>query len=186
MFLRALFVSVLIGFTSQAHAASAEVNLSEQSAKFALSSFIGGFEHGRTEMNAGYFFNTDGDQVAETGLHVVDVAGTKSPGLQLGIGGQLYYFNLDDADGLALALGGSISFRPPPLKRLNFLLHGHYAPDIVSFLDAERISEVGANIEYSLLPQADVFIGYRKYRMEASGVNLSTDDDVHIGLRIKF
>ena len=97
-----------------------------------------------------------------------------------------YFSDIDSHDGASLALGGFINYRAPQLKRVNFVAHGHYAPGITSYMDTERFSEYGVAIEYSLLPQADIFIGYREIKVEEEFREFKIDDSGHLGLRISF
>lgn len=186
MRLQSILAALLVGASSQAHAVSTDITLSEDTARFSLSYFISGFNEGRALFNASYLYNDDNDHVVDAGLHVIDVVGTKTPGLQIGVGMQAYYANIDKDDGLALAIGGDLGYRPPEAKRVHFSLHGHYAPGIVSYIDADRFYEYGVQLGYSLLPQADVFIGYRKIGMETDNGKLIADDGGHLGLRISF
>ncbi len=186
MKLRVLAAAMIFGFSSQAQSAAVDIALSNDNAKFSVSSFVGGFSEGRTTMNAGYLYNEDNDYVLDFGLHMVDVVGSKTPGLQVGVGIQGYYTDIGPHQGAALSLGGSISYRPPKLKRVNFVVNAHYAPGITSYMDAERLRELGAAIEYSLLPQADVYIGYRDIKVEEERGEFKIDDSGHIGLRITF
>ncbi len=186
MRLRILFATLALISTSTAHAYSTELALSNETARFNFSSFVGGFQGGRAQFDAGLLFNEDDDYVINTGLHVIDVAGTKSPGVQLGVGGTAYFADIGASNGLALALGGQISFRPQNFNRINLSANFHFAPGIVSFLDAERFTEYGARLEYSLLPQADVFIGWTKIEMDVDGEELRAAKDTHLGIRISF
>lgn len=186
MRLRILFTTLALISASTAHAYTAEVALSEETARFNFSSFVGGFQGGRAQFDAGMLFNEDNDYVINTGLHVIDMAGSKSPGVQLGVGGTLYIAEIGDYDALALALGGQISFRPQTFNRVNLSANFHYAPGIVSFLDAERFVEYGARLEYSLLPQADVFLGWTKIEAEIEDVKWRAVKDTYLGIRISF
>lgn len=186
MKLRALTTAIILGIASQANAASLDVALSEDNAKFSISSYVSGFSDGRSTMNAGYFYNTDNDYIIDFGLHMVDVVGSKTPGLQVGVGMQGYYSDIGNHEGLAISLGGLVSYRAPKLKRVNFVLHAHYAPGITSYMDTERFREYGVAIEYSLLPQADIYLGYRDIEIREDQHKFSIDDSGHIGLRINF
>ncbi len=186
MKLPVLFTAIAISIAGQANAASVEMALSEDNAKLSTSAFVGGFSDGRTSMNVGYFYDTNDSYIIDLGLHMVDVVGSKTPGLQVGVGMQAYLTDVADHQGAAISLGGSISYRAPQLKRVNFVVHGHYAPGITSYMDTERFREVGVSIEYSLLPQADIFIGYRDIQINEDSRELSIDDSGHLGLRITF
>lgn len=186
MKLHALAAVAMISCTLQAQAASVEVALSEDNAKISLNSYVGGFADGRATMTTGYFYNEDHVDILNLGLHIVDVVGSKTPGLQIGVGFQGYFSDIGTHEGAALALGTTISYRAPQLKRVNFVAHGHYAPGITSYMDTDRFYEYGLAIEYSLLPQADVFIGYREIKVEEEFGEFTIDDSGHLGLRISF
>lgn len=186
MRMQSILAALLIGASSQAYAVNADITLSEDTARFSMSYFISGFNDGRSLVNAGYLYNDDSDHIVDVGLHVIDVVGSKTPGLQIGVGIQVYFADIGKDDGLALTLGGDIGYRPPQARRMHFSVHGHYAPGIVSYIDAERFYEYGAQIGYSLLPQADIFIGYRKIEMKTDNGKLKADDGGHLGLRISF
>ncbi|MEW5755036.1 MAG: hypothetical protein AB1810_01920 [Pseudomonadota bacterium] len=186
MRIRVLFATLAMISASAAHAYSMELALSDETARFNFSSFVGGFQGGRAQFDAGLLFNEDDDYVINTGLHVIDVAGTKSPGVQLGVGGTVYFADIGDYNALALALGGQVSFRPQNFNRINLSANFHYAPGIVSFVDADSFTEYGARIEYSLLPQADVFLGWTKIETEVENVEVRPVKDAHLGIRISF
>lgn len=186
MSVRPIIAALAFSWSLPALALNLEASLSEEAAKFGFNSFIGGHQYGRTLASGGLFFNNDDDRVLDFGVHAIDLAGTKTPGLQAGVGGRFYFGEISDADALAFALGGLVSYRPPAAQRWTFGADAHYAPNIVSFLDAERLYEFTFRVGYSLLPQADVFIGYRKIGVEADGDSVSADDGGHVGLRINF
>ena len=186
MKLPAFAAVAMLSVSLHTQAASVEVALSEDNAKFSLNSYIGGMADGRATMSAGYFYNEDHVDILNLGLHIVDVVGSTTPGLQVGVGVQGYFSDISSHEGAALGLGAIISYRAPQLKRVNFVAHGHYAPGITSYMDTERFSEYGIAIEYSLLPQADIFIGYRDIKVEEEFREFSIDDSGHLGLRISF
>ena len=145
MFVRVLTTFVLLTVSFGASAAKFDINLNQDSARFVYSSLIGGSTFGRTEMSAGLLYNEDKNSVWELGLQVIDVAGTKTPGLEVGVGPKLYYFTSDkpDASGGAIALGGNLHYKFTQLQRLAISGTLYYAPSITATLDADSFFEAG-------------------------------------------
>ena len=108
-YLTLLASSLLLLITSTtASAQKVDVTLSQESARLTYITLVGGSNFGRTEMNYGVLFNEDDNGVFDVGLQVIDVAGSKTPGLELGVGPRFYYLRNDkyDVNAAAVALGG--------------------------------------------------------------------------------
>jgi hypothetical protein len=194
MNLRLLIAAAAALFSStSANAMSLDINLSNDNVEAIYSSFTGSSEYGRTLFNAGLLYadeSNDSNLILSTGLHAMDLAGTLNPGLKVGIGGQIFFADIANSDVLALGLGGFVSLRPQFEKRLNFQGELYYAPDIVSFLDSESFLRTGARVEYSIIPQADIYVGIRKIEAKVEAANqsvtITTGDEVHFGIKMKF
>ena len=190
MFKRTLTALVLVTLSASAAAQKIDINLSQDSARFSYISLVGGSTYGRTELNFGLLYNEDDNSALDIGLHVIDVAGSKTPGLEVGVGPRFYYVSLDkpDADGAAIALGGHLRYKLPSVPRL--ALHGsaYYAPSITSTMDADNLYEFGFRIAYELLPTADAYIGYRRLRAKFDeGIKSQTiDSGAFFGVRFAF
>lgn len=179
MFARILTTILLILLSTSASAQRVDINLKQDSARFTYITLIGGSTFGRTELNAGILYNEDGNQVADIGLQVIDVAGSKTPGLELGVGPRFYYMKHDDTDSsaAAIALGGQLRYKIPSVQRLSILGRLFYAPSITSTLDAKNMYEMGLGISYEILPTANIYVNYRKIRADfTSGVGAETID----------
>jgi len=165
---RILAAFLLILLSTTVNAQRIDVNLKQDSARFSYITLIGGSTFGRTEMTTGILYNEDGNQVVNLGLQVIDVAGSKTPGLELGVGPRLYYLKHDDTDssGAAVALGGQLRYKLPSLQRLSFIGNFFYAPSITTTLDAENMYEFGIGVSYELLPTANVYVKYRRIRAD--------------------
>jgi hypothetical protein len=130
-------------------------------------------------MNAGILYNEDDNGVFDIGLQVIDVAGSKTPGLELGVGPRFYYLRHDktSTDGVAVALGGHLRYKIPSVPRLAVRATLFYAPRITSGMDADNMSEAGMGISYELLPTADIYLKYRSVRAKFNkGVGSETID----------
>jgi hypothetical protein len=172
------------------NAARLDVNLNQDSARFTYYSLIGGSTYGRTEMSTGLLYNEDKNYLLELGLQVVDVAGSESPGLEVGVGPKLYYMGDDAADvtGLSIAIGGIIRYNLPQLQRLALQGSLYYAPSITSTLDTDNFLEYGVRVAYEILPTANIYLGYRRIRVDfTKGKGSHTlDDGTILGMDFSF
>lgn len=177
-----------LGVSTPATSASFDINLSDKSVQGKYAMAIGGSAVGRTELSFGLLYNDDDDSnyLGEVGLMVVDVAGSKAPGLELGVGGKLYFADATNGDAVALGLGGHLRYKLTALPRMNFGAVGLYAPSIVSFADADNMYELGASIGYELLPTANVYVGYRHIRADFDKGAQSIDETMMLGLKMSF
>lgn len=183
-------ISSTLLISTTALAQRLDINLSQTSARFSYVSLVGGSNYGRTEMNFGLLYNEDDNGAFDIGLQVIDVAGSKTPGLELGVGPRFYYLTHDktSSDGAAIALGGHLRYKIPSVPRLAIRGNVYYAPSITSTMDADGMSEVGLGISYELLPTADVYLKYRKIRAKFNkGVGSETiDSGGVIGVSFSF
>ncbi len=127
---------------------------------------------------------TDGDLVS-FGLNAVDVRSQNSP-IRIGVGGKVFGYFTDEADSGALAIGGFIRYTPPELAGLGFAGHAYYAPSVLSFHTTDKLVDLGARVEYKLLPTAMVYLGYRFFEATDEDQELEITNAGHFGLRINF
>ena len=181
-----LFLSVLSSFS---FARSFDINLSSDSAQFKYGTHVGGTNFGRSEMTIGFLYNEDDAYLSEIGLLVIDEAGSKTPGLELGVGPKFWFGGSDEADVdiSGIGLGGQLRYKNLNYPRIVYGFSLFYAPSIVAFLDADNILEYDLRVEYELLPTANVYIGYRNIEadIKRSG-EAEIDDSAIIGLRFNF
>jgi len=186
-----LATSLIFIFTSSAASAQkVDINLSQESARLTYISLVGGSNFGRTEMNIGLLYNEDDNGLFDLGLQVIDVAGSKTPGLELGVGPRLYYLTHDKTDlkGAAVALGGHMRYKLPSVRRLAFRGTLYYAPAITSTMDTDNMHEISLGIAYELLPTADVYLTHRRIRAKFNkGVGTETiDSGISVGMKVSF
>jgi hypothetical protein len=183
-----LLLMTSLGASVSASAARLDVNLNQDSARFTYYSLIGGSSYGRTEMSTGILYNKDKNYLLELGLQVVDVAGSESPGLEIGVGPKLYYLSDDAADvtGLSVAIGGIVRYSLQQRLALQGSLY--YAPSITSTLDTDTFLEYGVRVAYEILPTANIYLGYRRVRVgftKARGTH-TLDDGGMLGMDFSF
>jgi len=190
VFVRILLTGILFLLSFEVYAAKVDVNLSQSSARFTYYSLVGGSNYGRTEMSTGLMYNDDKNMMLELGIQVIDVAGSKSPGLEIGIGPKLYYFSSDkpDASGLVIAVGGNFRYKLQQMPRVIFTGGVFYAPSITSTIDADTYLEYGLRAGYELLPSADIYVGVRSIRVDyTKGIgDHKLDDTAMVGMTFSF
>jgi len=187
---RILATFSLILLSTTVSAQRIDINLKQDSARFSYITLIGGSTFGRTEMTTGILYNEDGNIVANIDLQVIDVAGSKTPGLELGVGPRFYYLKHDDTDssGAAIALGGQLRYKLPSLQRLSLIANLFYAPSITTTLDAENLHEFGMGVSYELLPTANIYLKYRRIRADfTKGIGVENiDRGTVVGMNFTF
>lgn len=186
------FLLILAGLllSSTASAQRIDITLKEDSARFSYITLIGGSTFGRTEMNTGILYNEDKNMAVNIGMQVIDVAGSKTPGLELGVGPRFYYLRHDqkDANAAVVALGGQLRYKLPSIQRLSFIGNGFYAPSITSTLDADNMYEIGLGVAYEILPTANAYLLYRRIRaafIKGLGTE-NIDSGVSLGVNFTF
>ncbi|NOZ52577.1 MAG: hypothetical protein GXP08_05450 [Gammaproteobacteria bacterium] len=186
--LLALLVAMLaIAVSTTAVARKFDMNFSDESAQFKYDFLIGATNYGRTELGVGFIYNEDDNNLAEISLQVIDQAGSKTPGLELGVGPKVYAADTNAGDVAAVGLGGQLRYKNPRVPRVIYVGMFYFAPGIVSFLDAEDMYEFAVRLQYEVLPSANAYVGYRKIEVEFEKIgDVEIDDSVHVGLEFKF
>ena len=186
---RLLLIVLCSLLSSQLYARSIDINLADDAAQFKYNTLVGATNYGRTEMEVGFLFNEDDNMLGEIGLLVIDEAGSKTPGLELGVGPKFWFGDADKTDVQisGIGLGGQLRYKNMNMPRVVYGAGLFFAPSIVSFIDAEQILEYDARIEYELLPTANVYLGYRNIEADIKNrKDVEIDESVILGLRFKF
>ena len=187
--LRIMLILLLSTLSNATFARSFDINLSSDAAQFKYGSLVGGTNYGRTEMNVGFLYNEDDNYLGEIGLLVIDEAGSKTPGLELGVGPKFWFGGSDEADVdiSGIGLGGQLRYKNINVPRIVYGASIYYAPGIVAFMDAEGLLEYDIRVEYELLPTANVYIGFRSIEADIKNrKDVEIDESAIIGLRFKF
>lgn len=183
-----ILASLLLSTTASAQ--RIDITLKQDSARFSYITLIGGSTFGRTEMSTSFLYNEDENTAVDIGLQVIDVAGSKTPGLELGVGPRFYYLRHGDtdADAAAIALGGQLRYKLPSVQRLAFIGSAFYAPSITSTLDAHSMYEIDFGVAYELLPTANAYLLYRRIRADfTKGIGAKNiDSGVSLGMNFTF
>jgi len=186
MLFRYLIIVLTLTLSANAFAQEVDVTLSNNSALFRYIQHVNS-DYGQTESDLGFLYTETNDFLVMLGIQAKGEAGSGSPGLTAAVGVKGFTANTDAYDLAALALGGELHFSPRSLPRLGYRGQVYYAPDIVAFIDATNFTYITASVEYEVLPQATVYIGYRNAKSDIRKQSSATiDNDTHIGLRIVF
>jgi hypothetical protein len=181
-------IALTMMLSSGAYAQELDINLSDDTAEFRYITPVG-LENsfGGTEIDMGFLYTTTDDVMGIFGVQVVDEAGSASPGLRVGVGLKGFAGTIDKNDVYAVTLGAQARYTPPAFNRFAVFGAVHFAPDVVTFGDTERLLYINSRLEYEILPQATVYLGYRKIRANlAGGGDVSIDNGAHLGIQFLF
>ncbi|MDY6918967.1 MAG: YfaZ family outer membrane protein [Pseudomonadota bacterium] len=144
----------------------------------------------QSELNlgAGLLHHQDHGDVYYGSLFVADNV-NKQTALLAGIGSRAYYLDGDESDqsGTAVSLGGFVNWEIPTVTNLSLRTDIYYAPDVLAFDEIEGYLDFSARIQYRIIEQAWVYLGYRnaEAQVEAPG-KAKLDEGGHVGIMLWF
>ena len=116
--------------------------------------------------------------------------------MDLSIGGRLIGSSMASVRSGAFALGGEFSYFPSAFRQIGVLTEMFYAPSILAFRHAEKYVWLSVQVDYFLMDNAGIFIGYRDISMDRMAddgqggeellKNLSLDQGVFMGLKLRL
>ncbi len=187
---RAVGLFMLGAVATAASADNIDINLRDEAIRASYSMELKDRGYTGLSTEFGLLYSEDKDKLDDTlyhlGLHVSGENWSQSGTFDISLGGRLYYASPEDVDLAALGVGAAIRFSPA--HRFGIGAHLYYAPDITSFMDANRFQETGVRVDYQVLPQAFVYVGYRQIEVdiEDGPKDVELDDDAHIGFKMLF
>lgn len=140
-------------------------------------------------LGLGWLHDSSKGDVVHGDLQVTGEALPARQGLVAGLGGRFAWLKGDgsDQDGYAVGLGGSFRWQIPQYNRFSVSGELFWAPDLLSGGDAEDYRDAGLRLSYSVIRQADVFVGARYVRAEYKRrPNVHFDTGMHAGLSLRF
>lgn len=186
---RKLWLTLLLGFTTNiAQAFDLEIALSGESANLEVKTESERYGFSGSDLSASIFFNEDDDFALSAGVLVDGTPAGDQP-LTFGLGGKIYYINLDDlnADSTALALGFGVTYHIPGSMPIAIGGDAYIAPDVTAFGDGEEVMDVRLKLEVGILPNASAFIGYRQFEIDLKdGEDYELDENGHAGISFQF
>jgi hypothetical protein len=144
-------------------------------------------EFGENEFRAGFFLNEDRDLIGIADM-LVDVGQPeRRPYWALQVGPRVYgaLLSVEDQDVFAIGIGGKLSYFIGRDRRSSASVAAYYAPDIVTFGNADDVTDITVQFETQLTESTRVFVGYRTFEFDLD-VDREVDDGVHVGIRYDF
>lgn len=187
-----LAASAMATISTAAMADSVDITLRDTSAQFQYNTSMGRDALGKTEFHVGALYVNKHNLMGELGLLVKDELGGNAPGFSVGVGlkalaAQVTGNNLVHNNVSALALGGLVRYSPPDAHRLGIVGQAYFSPNVITFGDADRYAEAGVRAEFEIIPQAVIYLGYRRigFGLNAQPYTI-LDEGFNIGVRISF
>lgn len=91
----------------------------------------------------------------------------------------------EDEDVFGLALGGQARYAFGNSQQMAAAIGAYYAPDILTFGDADGVYDAFLRLEFRLRPGLTAFVGYRLLEIDQAQ-NRELDDHGHVGVRWAF
>lgn len=188
MKLRASVAALLMLAGAEAGARELDLSLSNDTALVRYATPISYSGYGQTDAEVGFMYTESDDVMIVGGIEMMGEAGSHAPGLHFGVGVKGYGVSLDSgADVGSITLGAKGWYVPPQFNRMGLVAQLYFGPDVTTFGDAERFWDFSSRAEYEVLPEAAVYVGYRKVRTRLeNNVDVDLDKGWHIGLRMSF
>lgn len=144
----------------------------------------------KSELNvgAGLLHNQDTGDVFYGSFFVADNV-NKQSGLLAGIGGRAYFIDADRTreSGTAVGIGGFLNWEIPSVTNLSVRSDLYYAPDVLSFDEIDGYVDFSARLQYRVIEQAWLYIGYRNTEAKTqSPGKAKIDEGGHLGVMIWF
>jgi hypothetical protein len=187
---RILLITIASLFAlSQAQANDLEIALSSDTAQFTVRTDSNVIGWGGAGLAFGLLFNDNDDIIGQISLLQSRQASQGAP-VTFGVGVRGYVGRLDliKENVLALGIGGEIRYTIPGVMPMAVYLQGYYAPNITSFSDTERVTDLLLGYQIEILPQTIAFAGIRRLEVDSETVkNYDVDDNrLHFGVRLTF
>lgn len=180
-----LFVLLAV-FTIGANADNLDVNLGSNAAQVGYTASL---TNSGLEGSLGYLHHTSSVDIGSVGLGLVGNASPVGSPLIFGVGGKALFIapSQGSENGVAIALGAHFHYVWPSYNRFAIGGELYYAPSIVSFNHADRYMEFGVRAGYSVLRNAEIYVGYRHVAAAfTSSSTVTLDNTFMVGLSLTF
>ncbi|MBI5890024.1 MAG: hypothetical protein HZB47_05020 [Nitrosomonadales bacterium] len=187
--LRKILAISLMTVTSMAMADTLDIGLSNTTAQFKYGVASG--LSGKSEVYAELMYNDVNSVIGGVGLLVANDE-DQVPGLTIGVGAKAVASTIKAEptrrNASALALGAQVRYELPVERRVAFAGEIYMAPKIITYGDANRYQQYGARAEFSISPQLQVYVGYRKtwFNLKTTGNDSVLINGPHVGVQLSF
>lgn len=186
MVLRLCGVVLGVMVAAQAAADSLDINLHSDALRASYGHALGA--NRGLDLDVGYLYVEEDDEeahLAHVGLMVSGKNWSQSGNFDISLGGRGVFVDTKPEDGMAIAFGGRVRFSP--LQRIGIGGEVFYAPKITSFSDVDSYKEWSVSLDYQLLTQGFVYVGYRKVEIDFDDIgDVEIDDNAHVGMKLLF
>ena len=183
--IRSCFILLLVLLSLTTHAQTLDFHLNNDAVSL---DYTNRLTDSALNLGGGLLHHQDNGDAFYGSLFVADNI-NKQSNLLAGVGGRLYYINTDSPDikGATVSLGGFINYDIPSITNLSLRGEIYYAPDVLSFDDVEKNLDLSIRIQYRIIEQAWVYLGYRNAEVSpVHGDNRTIDEGGHVGLMLWF
>jgi hypothetical protein len=105
----------------------------------------------------------------------------------VGVGVKMNYTPKGSKDFLSLPLSFHMGYTIPMMVPIHLLAQFHYAPEVLSFMDANNYIEYRFDIDFELIRNALINVGYRNLEMKFDNTAyLNYNESVYIGIKFRF
>jgi len=187
MKLRLLGLVALLVLSGGAQAASLNIALSNDAARFELQTNYTGLGLNNAELVYSITYNDDNDWLGGARIGVFGDAAAPGSGLHAGAGVSLMLGDANQGEILTVGIGGQLRYVFPEANRFALAAQGFVAPEITSFLDSEGYMDWSVQLDYELTREARLFLGYRDIEIDLeNGVEVDLESGFFAGLKIIF
>jgi len=146
-------------------------------------------EFGDVDLRGGAFFNEARDlvMIADVLTGVADPG--RFPRWTFRVGSRLYgaLLSQENQDVFSIGFGGEARYAFGTEETVAIQISGFYAPDILTFGEADNVTDVGVRLEMRLTEQLIGFVGYRRFEFDLPLVrDREIDEGLHLGIRRSF
>lgn len=185
MYPRIILLVVALLTSSAASAEEVNIQLGSDTARFMYLTEAFGQDFGRLELEAGFLYNDNSNSLINVGL-LVRGENVSVP-LIVAIGARAYFAKLEPYNIGAIAIGGDLLLTPESWGGLGVGIYYYAAPGVVSFGDADGLTEYGAYVNFQITPQAKIAVGYQMIDAEITNVgSLTFDKGSYFSLNLTF
>ncbi|MDY6957036.1 MAG: YfaZ family outer membrane protein [Pseudomonadota bacterium] len=174
-------VALSMPFAVAAH--TIDLAVGDEAVRVAYEGDVAPAAGGMLRADVGALHNEDDGDLIHLGLKVRGDAGGYTVGVEGALGATLYWAGIDhpDEDASAVALTGELHVTPQDWDRVRLAFTLNYAPEVLTFGEGESLLDTAARLEYEVLQETRLYLGYRLARVE---LEQGGDQDLHQGAQL--
>jgi len=129
------------------------------------------------------YMHADQDRIESDQLSYTFATQGKLKRLNILLGARAFFLDVENVDGYGVALGGGGSLAL--IEKVSLSGELFYAPDIITGGDFDHTRDISLRLNYQLIDNGAVFIGYRDFEVDA-GPDVDIYQDPYLGIRFSF